>query len=168
VRVGARDGARNVTGSVLYDLDVPDFAAEPLAMSGVVLGVTRAAPPAMARDEAIEAALGATPVTRRRLSAADGEVVAHAEVYDREPAPHDLTITATLRGAAGTVVFDDAERHRSPDAGAGGTHRYTVQVPLADVPPGDYVLTVEAASHGSAGRTVQRRIPLAITRDTTR
>jgi len=168
VRVGARDGARNVTGSVLYDLDVPDFAAEPLAMSGVVLGVTRAAPPAMARDEAIEAALGAPPVTRRRLSAADGEVVAHAEVYDREPAPHDLTITATLRGAAGTVVFDDAERHRSPDAGAGGTHRYTVQVPLADVPPGDYVLTVEAASHGSAGRTVQRRIPLAITRDTTR
>ena len=37
LRVGARDGGSGATGSVLYDLDVPDFSKEPLSMSGLLL-----------------------------------------------------------------------------------------------------------------------------------
>jgi len=160
LRVGARDARRNVSGSVLYDLDVPDFTPDTLAMSGIALGVTASPQPAMTRDDAIELALGVPPVTRRRLSAADGDAVVHVEIYDREPAPHDLVITSSVRGAAGAPVFDDVETRRPQDAEA-GIHRYTVQVPLARVPAGDYVLTVDASSRTS-GRSVQRRVPLTI------
>ena len=37
LRVGVRDGGSGATGSVLYDLDVPDFSKEPLSMSGLLL-----------------------------------------------------------------------------------------------------------------------------------
>ena len=37
LRVGAHDVAGGALGSVLYDLDVPDFEKAPLAMSGLVL-----------------------------------------------------------------------------------------------------------------------------------
>jgi hypothetical protein len=146
---------------VLYDLDVPDFAADTLAMSGIVLGVTRGGPPAMARDEAIESALGALPVTRRELSAADGEVVMHVELYDSEPQPHAVTLSSSLQGVSGPPAFEDREERRSQDADTGGVHRYTVQIPLAAVPAGNYVLTVDAESRAS-GRRVQRRVPLTV------
>jgi hypothetical protein len=163
LRVGARDASRHVSGSVLYDLDVPDFDTDALAMSGLVLGVTRGEQAVMARDARVEAALGTHPLSRRRVSASDGEAVAHVEIYDRDPAPHDVTITARLTSAGGATAFEDTETRRSQDAAAdGGTHRYTVQVPLAEVPPGDYVFTVAAASSAPGTRTVERRIPITI------
>ena len=163
LRVGARDATRNASGSVLYDLDVPDFNAEPLAMSGLVLGVTRGEQAVMARDDRVEAALGTHPLSRRRVSASDGEAVAHVEIYDRDPAPHDVTITARLTSASGVTAFEDTETRQSQDAAAdGGTHRYTVQVPLTDVPPGDYVFTFAAASSAPGTRVVERRIPISI------
>ena len=165
LRVGARDATRNISGSVLYDLDVPDFSADALAMSGLVLGVTRGEQAVMLRDDRVEAALGTHPLSRRRLSPGDGEAVAHVEIYDRDAAPHDVTITARLTSASGAAAFEDTETRRSQDAAAdGGTHRYTVQIPLADARPGDYVLTVAAASSASGARTVERRIPLTIER----
>ena len=74
-----------------------------------------------------------------------------------------MTITARLTSAGGAPAFDDTETRRSQDAAAdGGMHRYTVQVPLAAVPPGDYVLRVAAASSVPGGRTIDRRIPITI------
>jgi hypothetical protein len=128
-----------------------------------VLGVTQGEQAVMLRDDGIEAALGTHPLSRRRFTAGDGDAVIHAEIYDRDAAPHEVTITARLTRAGGAAAFEDVEMRRSPDAAAdGGTHRYTVQVPLASVPPGDYVLTVAAASSAPGGRTVERRIPISI------
>lgn len=162
LRVGARDATRNSSGSVLYDLDVPDFSAGALAMSGLVLGVTQGEQAVMLRDDRIEAALGTHPVSRRRFSAGDGDVVAHVEIYDRDAAPHDVTITATLASSGGATALEDTETRRSQDAAADGTHRYTLQIPLAKVARGDYVFTVTAASSAPGGRTVERRIPISI------
>ena len=76
-----------------------------------------------------------------------------------------MTITARLTSASGAAAFEDTETRRSQDAAAdNGTHRYTVQMPLADAHPGDYVLTVATASSASGARTVERRIPLTIER----
>lgn len=158
VRVGARDGTRDVSGLVLYDLDVPDFSADGLAMSGVVLGLPRSRQVVMTHDDAVESDLGALPTVRRRLSAADEAALVYVEVYDRAPQPHVVTLSASLRGASGAPVFVDADGRRSQDP-EGETHRYTVQIPLARVPAGDYVLTVEAAA---GGRTAQRSIPITI------
>jgi len=101
------------------------------------------------------------PSVRRQLSAADGEAVVHVELYDSEPQPHAVTLSASLQGISGPPAFEDREERRSQDADAGGVHRYTVQIPLAGVPAGNYVLTVEAASSAS-GRRVQRRVPLTV------
>ena len=74
-----------------------------------------------------------------------------------------MAIAVRVAGAAGPAVFEETDERRSQDA-EGGVHRYTVQVPLADIPPGDYVRTVEAASGAAGGRTVQRRVPISIDR----
>ena len=88
----------------------------------------------------------------------------YAEIYDREPAP-----PRPCRSRGQDCAACPARRYsRRPTSGEtqdadGGVHRYTVQVPLDDDPPGDYVLTVDAVAR-AGGRTVQRRLPLTIAR----
>ena len=42
LRVAGRDGGSGRVGSVLYDLEVPDFSSQPLAVSGLVLSAEEA------------------------------------------------------------------------------------------------------------------------------
>lgn len=164
MRVGARDALRGIVGSVLLDFEVPNFSTEQLAMSGLVLGVPgRSAQALLSSDEALAAELGMQVLVDRRFTRADREIVAHVEVYDSEPSSHELDITTTLTTEDGRTVFEESETLRSEDAASsGGTHRYSVQVPLDDVSPGEYLLTVAAASRVAAPRTAERRVPLTV------
>ena len=123
---------------MLYDLDVPDYATGGLAMSGLVLAVPGATPqPTLSPDEALEAELGAPPTVRRRFGRSDREAIVYAEIYDRDGSGGDLDLAVTLRAGDGTTAFEDSDRRDARDARAdGGTHRYSVQIPLEDVPAG--------------------------------
>ena len=62
LRVGALDTADTRRGSLLYDVDVPDFSNGPLAMSGIALGsVDRPVPPVLGSDDRWKQTLGVPP-----------------------------------------------------------------------------------------------------------
>jgi len=146
LRVGAHDSAGGNVGSVLYDLDVPDFQKAPFSISGVVLTSASAAGlPTAKPDEQLKAVLPAPPVAVRTFPAND-EIRLFAEVYDNGGAtPHKVDITATVTTDEGKVMFKNEETRDSSDLGGkSGGYGYTTSIPMKDLPPAKYVLKVSA------------------------
>jgi VWFA-related protein len=146
LRVGAHDSAGGNVGSVLYDLDVPDFQKAPFSISGVVMTSASAAGlPTAKPDEQLKAVLPAPPVAVRTFPAND-EIRLFAEVYDNAGAtPHKVDITATVTTDEGKVMFKNEETRDSTDLGGkSGGYGYTTSIPMKDLPPAKYVLKVSA------------------------
>ena len=123
LRVAVRESGGR-TGSVFYDLSVPDFAKDPLSISGVVVTSMAAGtvPTAGAIPE-IGDALKTPPTTSRVFSSAD-ELSVLAEVYDNQGAlSHSVDITATLKAEGRVQVFSNSETRSSKELGGatGGT-----------------------------------------------
>jgi len=148
LRVGSHDSAGGNVGSVLYDLEVPDFQKSPFSVSGVVLTSASAATlPTVRPDEQLKAVLPAPPVAIRTFPSND-DIRLFAEVYDNNGAtPHKVDITATVATDEGRVLFKNEEQRDSSDLGGKtGGYGYSATIPLKDIAPGRYVLKVEAKS----------------------
>jgi len=164
LRVASRDSDGGAVGSVTWDLEVPDFNKDPLTMSGIVLtSVTTSAWPTGKADELMRKVLPAQP-TALRMFPQDDEIALFAEVYDnRAVVPHRVEIVSTVMSNEGRVLFKTQEERSSLEiAGATrGAYGYTARIPLKDVPPGSYVLTVRARSSlndGAAERQLQFQV----------
>jgi hypothetical protein len=149
---------------VFYDLVVPDFAKDPLGMSGVfVTSRNTGGVPTAGNIPDLGDALPAPPTTARTFTVGD-ELAVFAEIYDNQGAqPHTVDITATLKAEGRVEVFTNAERRASAElGGARGGFGYATRIPLEGLAPGLYVLRVEArstlAAMGSVARDVQIRI----------
>ena len=148
-------------GSVVYDLEVPDYSKLPFSMSGLVITSLSGASLATARaDEQLKAVLPVPPTAQRTFPQND-ELALFAEIYDDGRAPdHKVDIVTTVRSDTGTVLFKNEEERASSELqGQRGGYGYTARVPLTDLPPGLYVLRVEARSrlgdHTAASREVR-------------
>jgi VWFA-related protein len=167
LRIGALETNEKRTGSVYYDLEVPDFAAGPLSMSGVVLSSTLAsATPTIAgvADDELRKALPGPPTATRVFRA--GEALALlAEVYDNETkTAHIVDITASLLTDDGREVYKHADERSSSELGGGkGGYGYTTQIPLKGLAPGLYVVKVEARSRLAKGPSASRAVQIRVT-----
>jgi VWFA-related protein len=168
LRAAARDTEKNLVGSVIYDLDVPDFYKQPIALSGVTITSLAGAAMMTARpDEQLKAVLPAPPVALRTFPQND-ELALFAEVYDNSgKAPHKVDIITSVLTDEGKSLFkNEDERDASELQGAKGGYGYTTRVPLSELPPGSYVLNVEARSRLgtdiSSTRQVQFRVVPAV------
>jgi hypothetical protein len=144
------------TGSVVADVEIPDYADEPLLLSGVLLASAQtAADRTLLGTDRLRAILGSDPTPRRRFSR-DDTVTAYAEVYTTDRAAREpLDVTATLTSVDGATARG-VPTTRGDDVEAAG---YTARFALADLVPGDYVLTIQA----QAGEdTAERRVLLTI------
>ena len=99
VRVSA--GSASMAGSVVYDLDVPDFGKGPLTMSGIALTTASAAAMTTLRPHDPLGDVLSTPPTTSREFAIGEQVVLFAEVYDnrearRNDGPRTIELTASL------------------------------------------------------------------------
>jgi len=113
------------------------------------------------QDEDLKAVLPAAPVGQRTFAQND-EIALFAEVYDNSgSAPHKVNITTTVITDEGRVLYktDDA-RDSSELGGAKGGYGYAARVPLKDIPPGPYVLSIEAKSTLSQNQPVTRQIQI--------
>ena len=121
-RYQMRVAASNRTGkagSVLYDLDVPDFYKAPFAMSGVSLtsGAALQGPTIKAKDPLGDFLPG--PPTATREFRSDDTLVLFAEFYEnagKTPA-HALDLVAELRDEGGAVVRESREERSSTEVG---------------------------------------------------
>jgi hypothetical protein len=164
LRVAAHDSGGAV-GSLLYDLEVPDFVKTPFSISGLVMtSPTSAAAPTARPDEQLKPVLPGPPAAARSFPQSD-ELALFAEVYDNGAAtPHKVDITATVTTDEGRVVFKTEESRDSADLGGKtGGYGYSARIPLKDLAPGSYVLTVSAKSRLGSAPAVERQARLIVT-----
>jgi hypothetical protein len=152
------------SGSVVYDLEVPEFTAAPMTMSGVAItAASSVEAPTITPKDPLAGFLPGPATTAREF--ARGEMVAlFAEFYEnqRDQPEHMVDMLVQLRADDGRVVREMADERSSRELeGASGGYGFGVRIPL-DVDPGLYVLHVEgrsrAGSRPSAGRDILIRI----------
>ena len=150
LRVAAQDSAKTRQGSAHFDLDVPDFTKNPIALSNIALAATadRAVytPPKPGFDPFNGLLPGAPSVMREFPN--NSEIAVALEVYDNKPTPsHRLDISATVRADDGRVVFNNSEERSSEELhGTPGAFGYATRIPVKGWDPGLYVLTITATS----------------------
>ena len=167
LRVAA--GTASTAGSVVYDLEVPDFTKSPLALSGVSLTSVAAAAVTTLKPHDPLADVLAGPPTASREFASNDQIVLFAEVYDnRQPGRNATADTIEFATAisteGGRIIRGPNRESRAANAWRrkSGGHGFTARLPLDGLEPGPYVILVEARSGGADSPTVSRRIPIRV------
>jgi hypothetical protein len=151
LRIGAHAKALGTTGSVYYDVDVPDFSKAALSLSGVVLSAT----PAFkgGGTDALASLIPVVPTTRREFGRQHA-VSAFLRINQggrRTPVP--VNIAVRVVNADNRVVFGRTDTLPVAAFSAGRAADYTLELPLSGFAAGEHVLTIEA----SAGKVTAKR-----------
>ena len=159
----ASAGGAAVAGSVIYDLEVPDFQ-ENFALSGVALTSSQASrtftfgpPPGR-----IDVALPGPPTTAREFSRED-TLTLFAEAYENRKKPHTVTFTVELRDERGSSLGSytmDGKTLEKPKQVS--VYRFAPNLPLEDFAPGRYALHISARSSLDKDRSIVREIPFSV------
>ena len=166
VRVGVRESGAGEMGTVFYDLDVPDFWREPLSMSGLLLAAASTQRVMTVQpDNTVAKLLPGAATSSRRFTRSD-ELALYAEIYATvgEIAPR-VDVTTRLIAESGrevTVARDELSGNVAPGRDKSVTYSLSRSIPLREVPPGAYLLRVEAQRRGDADRTAVRETPITV------
>ncbi len=154
LRVAVSSNSARQMGSVYVHVEVPDFDANGVQMSHVVLGAEgeRSGATADAAD-----LIPVVPTLDRAFGRAD-RVTAFARVTTGRDMRAPVVVKSWLTDAADRTIEEATESLTTDKPGAIAWRR---ELPLASLASGAYLLTVEA-SDGHA--TVHRAIPLIIAR----
>jgi VWFA-related protein len=163
LRIVARDATTGKAGSVMHDVRVPDFAAQPVALSDLVLasvGATRLATTTV--DAMLKDVLTVPPTAIRQFEPRDTLTVL-AELYDnRKRGTDPVRVTTSVADADGRVVWRLEESVEAfafdPKTGA---YRHHPAIALKDLAPGEYVVKVEVQP-SSADRPQVREVPFSV------
>jgi VWFA-related protein len=164
MRVGVEQAGRR-SGSVLYDIEVPDFAKAPMALSGVSITSveTSGLHVSSGRNALTEVMPG--PMTATRQFSSNDRVAVYAEVYDNisDTDPHTVTVRTVLRTEEGVPVRTvEAERSSAVMNRRQDGYGFLFEVPLNGVTAGAYVLSVEATANAGDRPRQSRSIPIRV------
>lgn len=158
LRVAGGNIASPQAGSVMYDLEVPDFSKRPLAMSAVALTTRQSAAALTVGSTTARPVVPQAPVATRDFAAGD-TLSMYAEFYDnRAKDAHRLDLVAELRRPDGSRVGPAVTDQRSSGQ---ALQKFEATLPL-DVPAGAYVLHVEARSTLEKQTAISRDVPLRV------
>jgi hypothetical protein len=166
IKVGAREGGGKI-GTVIYDLEAPDFAKGPLTMSGLSLSsgmsdrISTQSPGGSLSD-----VLPAPPSASREFLRADTLNV-FAEIYDNlgVATAHGVVINTSVLSDDGKTVFTASDERRSDelkDSTSGGGYGHTSKIPLSQLAPGRYVLRVDARPTIGKAETIAREVEFTV------
>ena len=159
IRVGAHEATGQAVGTVPYDVEVPDYAKTPFALSGVLLTSSSAGVLTTAnQDTDWSGLLPSPPVVTRTFSPSE-TLTWFAEVYDNSSQQaHAINFTTAVQDARDGRTLLTSRDNRVIQAGSRGIAQgFTTSLPLRDLVPGRYVLHVEATST-AAGQTASRDV----------
>ena len=161
-QVRASAGGAATAGSVVYDLEVPDFSDD-FSLSGVALTSSDTQRTFTFSPHAeLDVALPGAPTTAREFSRTDTLTV-FLEAYEARRKPHTVTFTVDLLDDGGkslsTYVLE-----QKPDANSRQSSAYTFarNLPLNAIPPGQYVLRVGARSSLDKDKRVSREVTFSV------
>jgi VWFA-related protein len=148
LRFAGESGMEAKSGSVFYDVDVPEFSKSAVSLSGVILETAPAVP--SAGWDSLAGLLPVVPTARREFWISD-RATAFVRVYQRGGGTRSsVAVRARVVDATDRAVLD---RSDTLAPGAFATARsadYRVEIPAAGLPPGPYLLTIEATLAGKA------------------
>ncbi|HEX5107975.1 MAG TPA: VWA domain-containing protein [Vicinamibacterales bacterium] len=150
------------TGSVVAQIEVPDFTKEPLMLSGVVIASRNAGVPQqlLLSEPRVSKTLRVDPTAVRRFTR-DDELTAFAEAYvNGSGSPENVEVSYTITSESGAVLV--TAPGRTVDDGAPADPRraaYSGRLPLTVLAPGNYVLLARATARGNS---VTRQVPITV------
>jgi hypothetical protein len=151
MRISAHSAVLDKFGSVYVDVEVPDFAKAPLALSGVVLDATPGVPVAPAN--ALNGIVPIVPTSEREFARFE-RVNAFVRVSQGGKAPlAPVTMTTRILDARGATTREQTDALAVQQFASARSADVRFPVPLNALAPGDYLLTFEA----SLGATTARR-----------
>ena len=161
----AAGNRENKAGSVVYDLDVPDYTKAPLVLSGIAIG--SAATSQIMTMNAKSVFLASLPgnITATREFAAGDVLGLYVEAYEnlQSTTSHTVIFSAELRAEGGTVVRKVSDERSSTELqGKRGGYGFNAQLGLDDVAPGLYVVHVEARANAGDRPTVSKDIQIRV------
>ncbi len=152
IRVGAREIVGGQTGSVFYDLEVPDFRKEKLMVGGLLMTTPSVQQTPSIQPDPVVGKLLPAPATSRREFPRTDVLALYTEIYDNDTSRQARRVDVNVRimSESGSEVF------ASRDELANGTsgekpweiYGYAKRIPLSALTPGRYLLRVEAAVRG--------------------
>jgi hypothetical protein len=157
-------------GTVFYDIQVPNFTQESLAMSGLLLSAVPTQGSADVftpqRDPAAEKLLGAPPTSRREFDRT--EVLAWlTEIYDNARQAKQFDVATRLIDANGRDAFASREMLTNGESGSSKwtAFAYTGRIPLKEIAAGRYLMRIEASDRADAdpSRTVVAQTLITVT-----
>jgi VWFA-related protein len=166
LRFGVRESSGGQNGSVFYDLTVPDFRKEDIAMSGLLLtSVAAQQTPTADPDPLMSKQLPGAATSRRSFPVGDTLAV-YAEVYDNSPSPQPRQIDVAVRliAAQGNDVFTANDSMSTSTGRPGEPPSIYAQFKLEDLDPGTYLLRVEAKVTGGSEAPVGRETLITVFR----
>jgi VWFA-related protein len=161
----AAGNAGGRAGSVVYDLEVPDFSKGALTMSGVSLTSVEQATAQTARPKDPLRGLLPGPITAVRDFASTDTLALYTEIYEsgRNVATHGVVLKLELRADDGRVVTTRSEERSSSELeGKPGGYGFGAELPLEGVTPGIYVIHVEAQANIGNRPTVSRDVQIRV------
>jgi VWFA-related protein len=153
LRLAAHSAMTGKTGSVYLDVVVPDFRREPLSVSDLVLWArpSRVAAPA----DAAAAFLPVIPTGRRVFREGD-TVGGFLRIYQSANRPAvPVTVTITITDGDNNVVGRSIEGLGAEQFSSGQVD-YRLSLPITSFAPGEYLLTLDAATADRAARRYVR------------
>jgi VWFA-related protein len=149
VRV-ALDAAPNQSGSVYTFVDVPDFAKQPLSLSGLVFAVAPGLP--SAGREAFANLLPLVPTAQRELARTD-KASAFLQVYqDADRLPLPATVTARITDSSDRILFDQVTQLPADRFADKRGADFRLELPVERLERGEYLLTIEATQNQNTAR----------------
>ena len=142
LRIAANVGSLMTSGSLYYDVEVPDFSKDGVSLSGVVLSATPGGE--VAPRDALTAVMPVIPTTRRTYVPAD-RVLAFVRVYQGGKDPlATVPLRVHVLDPKGAPVMDSRQvlapaqfiKNRAADV--------LVPVPVDRLAAGEYLLVVES------------------------
>jgi len=147
IRASAYSERMGTAGSVFADVEIPDVAKAPLALSGILLmAVPR---PESVTPEPLSQMLPAVPTTRREFTRT-AVVRAHVRVYQGDrAAAAPVTIRTTILDGTGAAVLDRTESLAADRFGTTRSADVRIDVPVGALGVGAHRLRIEATAAGA-------------------
>jgi VWFA-related protein len=169
LRVGALEFPGGQNGSVFYDLTVPDFRNEDLAISGLLLTSVSAQQTPTAEPDLLVSKQLPGAVTSRRSFPVGDTLAVYAEVYDNNASrqPRQIDVAVRVIDAQGSDVFtanDSMSTNASTGGRAGEPSQIYAQFKLDDLDPGTYLIRVQANPSGGSTQPIARETLITVFR----
>jgi VWFA-related protein len=166
IRIGARETVGGETGSVFYDIDVPDFRKDKLMLGGLLMTTPSVQQTPSIQPDPIVSKLLPAPATSRREFPQSDLLALYTEIYDNDTSrqPRHIDVSVRLVSEQGTEVLVSRDELVNGTAGEKpwDIYGFAKRIPLKGIAPGRYVLRVDAAVRGQDAAPVTREAPITI------